>query len=170
MHGSIELVRWLAIIYHDDSSGRQHRPDLPESRNCRLVQINVEQTEADRPPELVLLYVGPDAKSPAAGILLECVLEPLEAIIAEAGEVAAILPSFLDLEGNVCRSKATERVNTVVILSDSGGLQMPVKKTGGMPGRATQLEDVAADIARFIDALHEECELFGREVIRIPET
>lgn len=45
---------------------------------------------------------------------------------------------------------------------------MPVKKTGGMPGRATQLEDVAADIARFIDALHEECELFGREVIRIP--
>jgi len=45
---------------------------------------------------------------------------------------------------------------------------MPVKKTGGMPSGASQLEDVTANIPRFIDALHEERKLFGREVICIP--
>jgi hypothetical protein len=77
-----------------------------------------------------------DAKRPAAGVLLQCVLEPLEVIVAKADEIAALFSSLLDFEGNVCSRKTTERVNTVVILGDSSRLQMPVQKTGGMPGSA----------------------------------
>jgi hypothetical protein len=108
-----------------------------------------------------------DTERAPAPVLLQRVLEPFETIATEVGKVATLLSSLTDLEGHILSREPAERINAVVVLGDSRRLEMPVKKAGGVPARATNLKDVPRDIAGFVQALHQESELSRREIIGI---
>ena len=108
-----------------------------------------------------------DTERAPAPVLLQRVLEPFETIATEVGKVATLLSSLRDLEGHILSREPAERINAVVVLGDSGRLEMPVKKAGGVPARATNLKDVPRDIAGFVQALHQESELSRGEIIGI---
>src|SRR5262249_30286705 len=84
LHGAVERCAGFAVGDDGDGARGHVLPDFFEGRESGAIKSHVDQSEGDGTVELILLDVGFDADSALTVIAAKGVLQPLDAIAAEA--------------------------------------------------------------------------------------
>ena len=163
--GAVEHLGWLAIIDHDDSSGRKQRPNVVECIDSRLVKVNIYNAKTDRLGKDILLYVATYCEDSFASIELQGILERLKTIDAKAIVILGFLVTLRPLERNIFPGESTESIQAVVIFGNPGIVHVPVEEAGRCSRRAANFIDIPWDISSIVYALHEKCQLIRGEVV-----
>src|SRR6266481_6951584 len=105
------------------------RPQVFQSMQSRTVEVHVQNAEAYWRGELVIVGIGLHRMNVCAAIELERVLEPLEAIQAEAAVVVAAFAARAGFKRYVVTSESGKRINAVVVFPGLQRPQMLTQKT-----------------------------------------